>query len=177
MAKERLVLRIEIKWGVLFSLAGLLWLAGERLLGLHDEWIAWHAGLTNLFFFPAVTMMYLAIRERRRALGGQIRFLAAMVSGTIVSLVVALLSPLAQFIGHRWISPHFFARASVHAVSTGKLTIEQADRYFNLSSYMLQASLGAIVAGLLTTLVLAGLMRTTSSAAGAAATNAETTTE
>lgn len=170
------MLRIEIKWGVLFSLAGLLWLAGERLLGLHDEWIAWHAGLTNLFFFPAVTMMYLAIRERRRALGGQIRFSAAMVSGTIVSLVVALLSPLAQFIGHRWISPHFFERASAHAVSTGKLTIEQADRYFNLSSYLLQASSGAIVAGLLTTLVLAWLMRTTSSAAGAGATNTEITT-
>lgn len=175
------MLRIEIKWGVLFSLAGLLWLGGERLMGLHGERIAWHAGLTNLFFFPAVTMMYLAIRERRRALGGQIHFFAALVSGTIVSLVVALLSPLAQFIGHRWISPHFFERASAHAVSTGKLTIEQADRYFNLSSYMLQASLGAIVAGLLTSLVLALLMRTSSSAAGppagAVATNADTITE
>ena len=170
------MLRIEIKWGVLFSLAGLLWMAAERRLGLHDEWIAWHAGLTNLFFVPAVTMMYLAIRERRRALGGQIRFSAAMVSGTIVSLVVALLSPLAQFIGHRWISPHFFERASGHAVSTGKLTMEQADRYFNLSSYMLQASSGAIVAGLLTTLVLAWLMRTTSSTSGATATNTEITT-
>jgi hypothetical protein len=171
------MLRIEIKWGVLFSLAGLLWMGGERLLGLHDQWIAWQAGLTNLFFFPAVTMIYLAIRERRRSLGGQIQFFPAFVSGTIVSLVVALLSPLTQFIGHRWISPHYFERAIAQAVSSGKLTLEQADRYFNLSSYMLQASLGAIVAGLLTSLVLGFLMRTPSLPAGVAPTNVETTTE
>jgi hypothetical protein len=107
-------------------------------------------------------MMYLAIREKRQALGGAITFTQAFMCGLGVSVVVAVLSPLAQYLTHRVISPNYFTNAINYAVSAGKLTMEQAGQYFNLQSYMVQASLGAIVAGVITSLILAAFMRTKS---------------
>lgn len=152
-------MKTEIKWGLIFSLISLLWIILEFMVGLHDRHIAWHPILTNLFFFPAVVMMYLAIREKRGTLGGRISFQQAFLCGLGVSVVVAVLSPLIQYLFHRFINPHYFAKAIEYTVSSGKATAELAHQLFNLQSYMLQASLGALVAGVLTSLVLAAFMR------------------
>ncbi|MFM8394748.1 MAG: DUF4199 domain-containing protein [Acidobacteriota bacterium] len=153
-------MRVEIKWGLIFSIVSLIWVAGEYLIGLHDRYIANHAILTNLFFFPAVLMMYLAIREKRQALGGRIGFIEALLSGIGVSVIVALLSPAVQYIFSKWINPGFFEKMIEYAVSTGKLPLELARQHFNLKQYMLMSSMGAIGAGGMTSLVLAWLMRT-----------------
>lgn len=156
-------MKIELKWGLIFSLVSLLWVIGEYLVGLHDRYIDQQALLTNLFFFPAVLMMYLAVREKRAALGGQIGFVEALLFGIAVSVVVAVLSPGVQFVFHRWINPGFFARIIEHSVASGKLTLDQAEKHFNLNSYMLMSSIGAIGAGGMTSLVLALTMRTKNS--------------
>jgi hypothetical protein len=49
-----------------------------------------------------------------------------------------------------------------YSVDTGRMTQQQAESFFNLNSYMLQASIGALVAGVVTTLVLAAIMRSKS---------------
>lgn len=152
-------MKTEIKWGLIFSLVSLLWLILEFMAGWHDRHIAWHPILTNLFIVPAVTMMYLAVREKRRTRGGRINFQEAFLCGLGVSVIVAILSPLAQYLFHRFINPHYFEKAIEYTVSSGKATAELAHQLFNLQSYMLQASLGALVAGVLTSLVLAALMR------------------
>ncbi len=153
-------MKTEIKWGLIFALVALLWVALEYAVGLHGKYISMHPILTNLFIIPAVIMMVLAIREKRRVLGGRITFTQAFLCGLGVSVVVAVLSPLTQYIFHRFINPRFFENAIAFAVSTAKMTLDQANSYFNLQSYMLQASLGAIVAGVITSLILAAIMRT-----------------
>lgn len=43
---------IEIKWALIFSAVTLLWMTGEKLVGLHDKYIDYHLYLTNLFAIP-----------------------------------------------------------------------------------------------------------------------------
>jgi hypothetical protein len=153
-------MKLEIKWGLIFSLVSLIWVVGEYKIGLHDRYIASHAVLTNLFFFPAVLMMYMAIREKRTARGGRIGFVEALLCGIGVSVIVAILSPAVQYIFSTWVNPRFFERMTEHAVSTGSLPVELARQHFNLKQYMLMSSMGAIGAGGMTSLVLAVVMRT-----------------
>jgi hypothetical protein len=152
-------MKIEIKWGLIFSLVALLWVVLEYAVGLHGRYISWHPYLTNLFVIPAFIMMFLAIREKQRVLGGSITFKEAFLCGLGVSVIVAILAPAIQYIFHRFINPSFFENAVNYAVGSGKATPEQANAYFNLQSYMLQSSLGALVAGVITSLIIAAILR------------------
>lgn len=153
-------MKLEVKWGLIFSLASLLWVIGEYLVGLHDRFVDRQAVLTNLFFFPAVLIMYLAVREKKVRQGGRIGFNEALLCGIGVSVIVAILAPAVQYVFSRWINPRFFEEMIRHAVGSGKLTLEQARQHFNLNAYMLMSSIGAIGAGGLTSLALALVMRT-----------------
>ena len=146
--------KTELKWGVIFSVMGLAWLTLEYLVGLHSRFIAWHPILTNLVAIPSVIIMVLAILEKRRVLGGVISFQQAFLCGFGVSLVVAVLSPLTQFIFHRLINPGFFETAIRYGVEQGKTTL-----HFNLPSYMLQSVLAAIIIGSITSLVIAAMIK------------------
>lgn len=149
----------ELKWGVIFSLVSLGWVTAEYLAGFHDRSIASHAIVSVFFMVPAVGMMYLAIREKRRLAGGRIGFVAALLCGIGVSVTVAVLAPLQEYIFHRLINPNFFERMIEYSTGSGKMTMEQARSYFTLRSYMMQSSMGAIGMGWVTSVVLAFLMR------------------
>ncbi len=151
--------KTELKWGVIFAVMGLVWLTLEYLVGLHTRFIAWHPILTNLVAIPSVIVMVLAILEKRRVLGGAISFKQAFLCGFGVSLVVAVLSPLTQFIFHRLINPGFFENAIRAGVEQGKTTLAEAQAFFNLPSYMLQSVFAAIIIGSITSLVIAAMIK------------------
>ncbi len=153
-------MKTELKWGVIFSLVSLGWVTGEYLAGFHDRAIDRQATVSMLFMFPAIAMILMAIRERRRLGGGRITFVEALFCGIGVSLVVALLGPLQEYIFHRFINPHFFEKMIEYSLAKGKMNAEEARSYFSLRSFMLQSSMGAIGLGSLTSLILAALMRT-----------------
>lgn len=48
-------IQIEIKWALIFSVTGLVWMVLEKLCGLHGKYIDYHLYLTNLFAIPAVS--------------------------------------------------------------------------------------------------------------------------
>ncbi|MBS1810818.1 MAG: DUF4199 domain-containing protein [Acidobacteria bacterium] len=151
--------KTEIKWGIIFSAMGLIWLTLEYLVGLHDRFIAWHPILTNLVAIPSVIIMVLAILEKRRVLGGIITFGQAFLCGLGVSIVVAVLSPITQFIFHRLINPGYFENAIRYGVAQGKTTLDNAQALFNLQSYMIQSVLAAVIIGSITSLVIAAMIK------------------
>ncbi len=151
--------KTELKWGVIFSVMGLVWLTLEYLVGLHGKFIAWQAILTNLVAIPSVIIMVLAILEKRRVLGGTISFKQAFLCGLGVSVVVAALSPLTTFIFHKIINPDYFTNVIRYSVETGKSTLAQAEAFFNLQSYMLQGVLAALIIGSITSLVIAAMIK------------------
>lgn len=151
---------MEIKWGLLFSLLTLGWALLEKLGGFHDARLEQHPWFSMLFMIPAVALYYFAVRDKRKALGGTITFKEIFMFGLGVSVIVAVLTPLSQWLTHRVISPNYFANIIKLSVSTGRMTQQQADAFFNLNSYIIQSSIFALVAGVVTTLVLAAIMQT-----------------
>lgn len=149
---------IEIKWGVLFIVAGLAWAWLEKLAGLHSTRIEQHASLTMLFMIPAFVLYWLAFREKRRQLGGQISFKQAFGSGLVISLVVTILTPLSQYLTHYVISPEYFRNITDHSVRTGAMTAEEASGYFTFKNYVVQSLLFAPLAGIITSLLVGWLV-------------------
>ncbi|MCL5049459.1 MAG: DUF4199 domain-containing protein [Firmicutes bacterium] len=152
--------RIEVKWGLIFTLAMLLWMLIERVSGLHSTHIDYHPMLTNLFAIIAITIYVLALRDKReRDFDGKMNWAQGFITGIYVTMVIAILSPFAQVLIHFAITPNFFTNAATHAVDAGHMSVEDAAAYFNFRSYVVQAFLGAILLGIVTSAVVATFVR------------------
>ncbi len=151
---------IEIKWGVLFTIITLVWMVFEKSMGWHDENIADHPMYTMLFMIPAILLYIIALRDKRdNQLDGKMTWKQAFISGMIISLIVAILSPLSQWITHTYITPDYFENAIQYSVETHQYTLEAANKYFNLSSYIVLSTVWAFIAGLITSAIVALFVR------------------
>lgn len=147
---------IELKWALAFAGMSLVWMALERMVGLHDTHIDKHAVYTNLIAIPAITIYVLALLDKRKNYyGGKMTYMEGFVSGMVVTLIVTVLSPLTQIITSLVITPYYFDNAIQYAVSNGKSTPAAAQDYFNLKSYIIQGLIGAPIMGLITTAIVA----------------------
>ena len=147
---------IEIKWAFIFVGMTLIWMLLERLVGLHDIHIDKHTIFTNFIAIPAITVYFFALLDKRKKVyNGIMNYKQGITSGLIITFIITLLSPLSQIITSLLITPDYFKYASEYAVSTGKLTQEGADAYFNLGSYIIQGLIGAPVMGIITSAIVA----------------------
>ncbi|WP_350286633.1 DUF4199 domain-containing protein [uncultured Croceitalea sp.] len=150
----------EIKWGIIFTVTALAWVFLEKALGWHDTQIEKHAIYTNFFGVIAIVVFVFALLEKRsKDLGGKMTWVQGFVSGIIVSVVVAVLSPLSQYITHEFISPDYFQNAINNAVENVGMTQENAEAWFNFNSYVIQASFGALAMGVVTSAIVALFVR------------------
>lgn len=146
----------EIKWGFIFTGVMLLWMALERMMGWHSENIDQHVIMTNLFAIPAIAVYVFALIDKRKQdYLGSMSWIQGFKCGTYITLVAAVLSPLAQLIIHTVITPDFFQNMIEHSVESGNISRENAEATFNLSSYMLQGLIGTLVMGIVTSAVVA----------------------
>ena len=149
-------IKTEIKWAVIFVVASLLWMGLERFLGLHGEHIDKHSTYTMLFAIPAITIFVLALLDKRKNYyHGFMSYKQGFVSGLIITLIVAALSPLTQFITSEFISPDYFSNVIEYSVATGELERSVAEEHFNYRSYAVQAVIGAVLMGVITSAVVA----------------------
>jgi Mn2+/Fe2+ NRAMP family transporter len=148
--------RTEIKWGVIFAISTLVWMYFEKAMGWHDELIAQQLIYTNLFALVAIVIYVQALKEKRnKDFIGKMSWKQGFISGIIISIVVAILTPLTQYIGSTWIAPNLFPNLIDYMVETGKMTEEGATNYFNLKSYMVQGTFGALTMGVVTSAIVA----------------------
>jgi len=151
----------ELKWGVIFSLATLLWMYFEKAMGWHGEKIDQHAAMTNFFAIIAIAIYVFALLDKRkRDFGGRMTWIQGFVSGVIISIVVALLSPLTQWITNTYISPEYFDNIIDYSIEAGYYDNEvDARAHFNLQAYILQSAVGAFIMGVVTSAIVAIFVR------------------
>lgn len=156
--------RIEIKWALIFVAMSLLWMVLEKLAGLHSTHIDKHMYLTNLFAIPAIVVYVLALMDKKKKdYNGRMSYKQGFISGLIITLIVALFSPLTQWIVSTIITPEYFPNVIAYSVETGyHSSLEEAEAYFNLKNYMVQSVIGAIVMGVVTSAIVAIFVRTKS---------------
>ncbi len=149
-------LKTEIKWGVIFTVAMLIWMAIERMMGWHDEHIDQHATMSIIFAVIAVAIYVFALLDKRKNdLNGTMTWSQGFVSGFWVTMVIVVLSPLAQLLTHTVITPDFFNNIIAYTVQSSHMTQEEAESYFSMSSYLIQSAGGALALGIVTSAVVA----------------------
>ena len=149
-------IKIELKWAVLFAIMMLLWMLMEKLVGLHDEHIDKHMIYSNFVAIPAILMYVFALLDKRKNFyNGVMSYGQAFISGVIMSLFIAVLTPLTQYITSTVITPDYFTNVTEYAVAEGMMTQTEAEGYFNLQNYIIQATLFAPIMGVITTALVA----------------------
>ncbi len=158
-------IKIEIKWAILFSVMGLLWMVLEKLCGLHGKYIDYHLYLTNLFIIPAIWIMVLALKDKKKNFyKGQMTYKQGLISGIILSFFIALLSPLTQWITSYVITPEYFPNVIKRSVELGYFkTATEAEANFNYPNYAKQGAIGALIMGIITTAIAMIFIRTKNS--------------
>ncbi|GIV27557.1 MAG: hypothetical protein KatS3mg027_1371 [Bacteroidia bacterium] len=155
-------LKTELKWAVIFSVMALLWMVLEKVCGLHGKYIDYHLYLTNLFAIPAIVVMVMALKDKKKKdYNGKMSYIQGLISGIILSVFIALLSPLTQWITSYVITPEYFPNVIKRSVELGYYkTIEEAEAYFNYRNYAIQGAIGALIMGTLTTAIAMIFIRT-----------------
>jgi hypothetical protein len=155
-------IKIEIKWAIIFSVVVLLWMVLEKLCGLHGKYIDFHLYLTNLFAVPAIIVMVMALKDKKRSFYvGQMGYKQGLISGIILSVVIALLSPITQWITSFVITPEYFPNVIKRSVELGYYkTIADAEANFNFQNYVIQGVIGALFMGIVTTAITMIFIRT-----------------
>ncbi len=153
--------KIELKWAVIFSLMTLAWMFLEKLSGLHGKYIDYHLYLTNLYAIPAIIVMVMALKAKKKDFGGNMSYKEGLISGFILSLIIAVLSPLTQWIISFVITPDYFPNVIKRSVELGQYPgIAEAEAYFNYKNYAVQSTIAALVMGILTTSIAMIFLKT-----------------
>lgn len=154
--------RIEVKWAIYFSLMTLAWMLLEKLVGLHGKYIDYHIYLTNLFAIPAIAFMVFALKEKKKnAYQGDMSYKQGLISGVILSLFIALLSPLTQWITSYVITPEYFPNVIKRSVELGYYpTTEAAEAHFNFKKFAVSSTIFAFIFGVITTAIAMIFIRT-----------------
>lgn len=155
-------IKIEFKWAVIFSIMTLLWMVLEKLTGLHGRYIDYHLYLTNLFAIPAIWVIVLALKDKKKnSYDGQMTYLRGLISGIILSVIIALISPLTQWITSYVITPEYFPNVIKRSVEVGYYkTTAEAEANFNYKSYAIQGFIGALIMGIATSAIAMIFIRT-----------------
>lgn len=153
---------IEIKWAFIFIAMSLLWMVLEKLAGLHSTHIDKHMYLTNLYAIPAIIVMVLALKyKKKNYYGGQMSYKQGFISGFIISVMIALFSPLMQWVISYVITPEYFPNVIEYSLKTGyHKTREAAEAYFNYKNYAVQSTIASLVMGVVTTAIAMIFIRT-----------------
>lgn len=149
-------IKTEIKWAFFFIVMMILWMVMEKLTGLYDQNIALHPIVTNFVAIPAITIYVLALlNKRKKDYNGVMTYGQGFKSGMIITIIVTLFAPLTQYLTSEVIAPEYFTNMKTFFVEHNMGTQEEADAFFNLKSYMIQAPIGALVMGTVTAAIVA----------------------
>ena len=75
-----------------------------------------------------------------------------LISGIILSVIIALLSPLTQWVTSFVITPEYFPNVIKRSVEIGYFkTTAEAEANFNYQNDAIQGAIGALVMGIVTT--------------------------
>lgn len=134
----------------------LTWMLLERLAGLHDKNIDKHSIYSNFIMIPAIATYVLALLDKRKKdYNGTMSYKQGFISGLIISIIVTILSPLTQYITSVVITPEFFANSINYAVINSKMTMEAAEKYFNLKNFIIEGLIFAPIMGIFTSAIVA----------------------
>lgn len=162
------MVKIALKYGVLIVLFSLIWIGLEYLVGMHTEYVGYHPLVTLLTLVIPLVFMYFGIREAQisQRFVSHFSYADAFKTGLSITLVVAILNPLLQWLMYSLAFPGFFesmqASAQASLLAQG-VDLEMAQRLaaedYSLERYLWQSFIGTLVGGVVISAILAIFVR------------------
>jgi len=151
---------IEIKWGIRYFFAYLVWVYVEKMSGYYSEKIDDYLLYSILFTFIGIFIYVMAINDKKKNyFNNNMDWKQGSVTGIFMTIVIAILMPLCQIIIHKGIAPEFFPNMIANSVAKGT-KLEDAKAYFNLSSYIFQSVFSALSFGVVISAIVAYFLQT-----------------
>lgn len=153
--------RIEFRWAIQFSILSIVWMIVEKTIGLHDVYIGKQLIYTNLFALIAIGIYYLELTDKKKHFyNGNMDWKQGFISGVVLSVLITILSPLANHIIFTYITPDFFKNMIAYRVKNQLQTQLQAETYFNKMSYTVLGIFDALSKGILMAAIVALFVKT-----------------
>ena len=151
---------IEFKWGAIFMAMSLLWTYLERSAGLHGDAIAKYPLLSNIFALFAFALYFMAVADKKQNYyHGKMDWTRGFLSGLSLTVVLAILNPLTQYVALNYVSPEFLANMRAFYVTKGALSPAAAESMFSLKSLVLQGIFTILSMGVVTSAIIAWFVR------------------
>lgn len=151
---------IEIKWGIRYFFAYLVWVYVEKMSGYYNEKIDDYLLYSMLFYFIAVFLYIMAINDKKKNyFHNNMDWKQGTATGFFMTIVVAILMPLCQIVIHKGMAPEFFPNMIENSVLKGTKP-EDAKAFFNLSSYIFQSVFSALSFGVVISAIVAYFLQT-----------------
>jgi hypothetical protein len=152
---------IEIRWAFIFTVTAILWAGIEKLMGMHDSKIGSQPMFSILFAVPAIFVYVLALLEiKQKKFNGVMTWKEGVVHGFVMSLFVAVLSPVSQWATYMLISPEFFAKAVNFYTDKHIMTETRALEVFNIQAYLKKCVIESLSMGVITSVLVALIVKT-----------------
>jgi len=146
--------KIEIKWASIFTAINLVWIYIEKYLGLHDEYIDYHSIVSLVMILPLVFVIFMSLNQKKKEYyNGKITWQKAFISGALLSLLIAGLSPGPIYVMAEYVSPDFFENAISKMSELGSNT-KITEGFFNLNTYISQAIMFYLAFGIMISAIL-----------------------
>ena len=150
---------IEIRWAVIFAGMTLLWAIGGKIIGFDNAKIKYSFVFNTLILVPGFVIFLLEAFAKRKSQNGIITYKQALFSGFTLSVFIMCLGIFTTIITTKIISPDYFSNAIAFYTDNRSMTGEQAVQQFNLQAFIIQGIFGAIITGVLFSLVTSAIVR------------------
>ncbi len=138
----------------------LMWTYLERSMGLHDSNIENHAVYSNFFGIFALAVYAMSIFDKKRNYyHGQVDWTRGFLSGLTLTVMIAVLSPLTQFVALKYISPDFIANMKAHYLAHNPAGASVADSFFSFRGMLLQGIFTIMSMGVVASAIIAWFAR------------------
>ena len=158
--------KTALKWGFLTAFFSFLWITLEFAVGIQSDYITFHPVITLLALIIPLLCLYYGLREEKLKDPVSFNFSRGLLTGLFISALAAVFSILGQWLFHTWVNPAYFpsmiAYEESKALAQGldlEVTRRQAEAYYSLESYLLQAVGGALLGGAVASAILSFFMR------------------
>ena len=146
---------IELKWATAFTAISVVWVYFEKYLGYHDEFVSSQGVFSFWLLVPHVLIYVVSIREKReRYYNGEITWQKAFISGVILSVVIAGLSPAAIYLMTEVVSPDYISNI-IEVRSEQGIPRDGLVQVFNLNAMISQTIFNNLATGVFFSAIIA----------------------
>jgi uncharacterized membrane protein len=163
-------MKTEMKYGVIIALISAVWVIAQDLVGLHDRYIEYQTTVGWLSFIIPIAGLFFAIKDKRdKEFEGVISYGRCLKTGMLTSVVSGTIGAVFQLIFLNFINPGFLGTMKDYqrqSMLDNGMPAEQVDMAIGMMEFTMSpvfftimAFVGAVVGGLLISLILGAFLK------------------